>query len=83
MDNLFVGQRKEELVCSMKSEHMLEKPKDLLQTECWKKWLKGLFKMRTLPRFISWVSAAILQNNSRKGAHRQEPMKGFKMRSLM
>ena len=32
VDNLFAGQRKEELVCSMKYEHMMDKPKDELQT---------------------------------------------------
>ena len=32
VDNLFVGQRKEELEFSKKSEHMLEEPKNQLQT---------------------------------------------------
>ena len=79
IDNLFAGQRKEELVCSMKSEHMLEKPKDQLQTQSW----KGLFKIRTLPRFTIWVFVENLQKNRREGAHGQEPMKSFKLRSLM
>jgi hypothetical protein len=83
VENLFAGQRKEELEHSKKFEHMLEEQKDQLQTYCWKTWLKGLFKMRTLPRIISWVSAAILQKNSREGAHGQEPMKSFKLGSLM
>ena len=34
IDKLFEGQRKEEFECSMKSEHMLEKPKDQLPTQC-------------------------------------------------
>ena len=72
VNNLFKGQRKEDSDYLMKSEHMLE-PKDLLPTQCWKTWLKGLFKMRTLPRIVSWVSAAFLQKNSRKGAHGREP----------
>ena len=53
----------------MEFEHMLEKLKDLLQTKCWKTWLKGLFKMRTLPKFALWVSAAILHKNNKEGAH--------------
>ena len=73
VDNLFTGQRKEKLEYSKKSEHILEEPKDQLQTQSWKTWLKGLFKMRTLPRFISWVSIAIPQKNTRKRAHGQEP----------
>lgn len=76
------GQRKANYDYLMKYEHMLE-PKDLLPTQCWKTWLKGLFKMRTLTRFISWVFAAILQKKSRKGASGQDPMKSFKLGSLM
>ena len=60
MDNLFTGQRKEDSEYLMKFEHTLE-PKKLLQTQYQKTWLKGLFKKRTLPRIISWVSAANLQ----------------------
>ena len=82
-DKLCTGQMEEELVCSMNSKHMLEEPKDLLQTEYWKIWMKGLFKMRTLPRFTLWVSVAILQKNSKKGAHGKDPMNSFKMGSLM
>ena len=66
IDKLSVGQMEKELVCSMKSEHMLEY---LLQTKCWKTWLKGLFKMRTLPKFTLWVSAKILRKNIREEAH--------------
>ena len=83
IDKLIAGQMEEELVCSMKFGHMLEEPKDLLQKECWKIWLKGLFKMRTLPRFTFWVFAAILQKNNMEGAHGQEPMNSFKPRILM
>ena len=82
VDNLLTSKRKEDYDYLMKSEHMLE-PKDLFPTQYWKTWLKGLFKMRTLPKFISWVSAAILYKNSKKGAHGQEPMKSFKLGSLM
>ena len=60
VDKLFVGQRKEKLEYSKKSEHILEEPKDQLQTRSWKTWLKGLFKMRTLPKFTLWVSAEIV-----------------------
>ena len=59
-NKLYACQMEEEIVCSMKYEHMLEEPKDLLQIEWWKTWLKGLFKMRTLPGFKLWVFAAIL-----------------------
>ena len=52
VDNLFTGQRKEDSDYLMKSEYLLE-PKDLLPTQCWKTWLKGLFKMRTLPKFCN------------------------------
>ena len=83
VDNLFAGQRKEEIVCSMKSEHMLEKPKDQLQTQNWKTWLKGLFKMRTLPKFTLWVYAEILQKNIKDEAHGQDPVNNFKLESLM
>ena len=65
IDKLSTGKKEEEIVYS-KSEHMLEEPKDLLQIQCWKTWLKGLFNMRTLPRFISWVSAAILQKKQQE-----------------
>jgi len=34
IDKLSARQKEEELVCSMEFEHMLEKPKDLLQTRC-------------------------------------------------
>ena len=37
---MFAGQLKEELECSKKSEHMLEEPKNQLQTQYWKTWLK-------------------------------------------
>ena len=57
VDNLFAGQRKEELEYSNNSKHILEEPKDQLQTQRWKTWMKGLFKMRTLPKFTLWVSA--------------------------
>ena len=67
----------------MKYEHMLEEPKDLLQIGCWKIWLKGLFKMRTLPRFTLWVSAAILQKRNSERAHGDEAMKSFNMGSMM
>ena len=80
---MFVGKRKEKLECSNKSEHILEETKDHLQTQCWKTWLKGLFKMRTMPRIISWVCAANLQKNNKEGAHVQEPMNNFKLGSLM
>ena len=40
IDNLFAGKRKEELECSKKSKHMLEEPKNQLQTQYWKTWLK-------------------------------------------
>ena len=83
VDNLFSGQRKEELECSKKHEHMLEEPKDQLQTQSWKTWLKGLFKMRTLPKFTLWVFAKILHKNSREGCHGHDPMKSFKLGSLM
>ena len=33
VDNLFTGQKKEELECSKKSEYMLEEPKNQLQTQ--------------------------------------------------
>ena len=65
VDNLFASQRKEKLEYSKKSEHILKEPKDKLQTQSCKKWLKGLFKMRTLLKFKIWVSAEILQKNSR------------------
>ena len=59
VDHLFIGQRREDSDYLMKYEHMLE-PKDMLPTQCWKTWLKGLFKLITLPRIVSWVSATIL-----------------------
>ena len=40
VDNLFAVKIKEELECSKKSEHMLEEPKNQLQTQYMKKWLK-------------------------------------------
>ena len=40
VDNLFAGKRKEELKCSKKSENMLKEPKNQLQTQYWKTWLK-------------------------------------------
>ena len=79
VNNLFAGQRKEKLEYSKKSEHILEEPKD----QRWKAWLKGLFKMRTLPKFTFWVSAAILQKNNREETDGQEPMNNFKLGSLM
>ena len=82
-DKLSTGLMKEKIKFSVNSENVFEKPKELLQTKCWKTWLKGLFKMRTLPRFTIWVTAVILQKNSRERAHGQEPMKSFKMGSLM
>lgn len=83
VDNLFACQRKQDFECSKKSEHMLEEPKDQSQTQYWKTWLKGWFKMRTLLRIISWVSAASLLKSSREEAHGQEHMKSFKLGSLM
>ena len=65
-DKLSACKMEEEIVCSMKYEHMLEEPKYLLQIEWWKTWLKGLFKMRTLPRFTLWVSAEILHKKKAK-----------------
>ena len=83
VDNLFASQRKKNFECSKKYEHMLEEPKDQLPTQCWKTWLKGLFKMRTLPKIIPWVSVANLQKNGKEGAHGQEPMKSFNLGILM
>ena len=40
IDNLFAGQRKEELECSKESKHMLEEPKNQLQTQYQKTWSK-------------------------------------------
>ena len=51
IDKLSTSLMEKEFKFSMKSENVLEEPKDLLHTECWKTWLEGLFKMRTLPRF--------------------------------
>ena len=59
IDELSARQNEEKIGFS-KFEHMREEPKDLFEVQCWKTWLKGLFKMRTLPSFISWESAAIL-----------------------
>ena len=39
--------------------------------------------MRTFPRIISWVFDVNLQKNSREGSHGQDPMKSFKLESLM
>ena len=60
VNNLFTCQKKEKLEGSKKSKHMLEEPKDQLQIQCWKTWLKGLLKMRTLPKFTLWVFVGIL-----------------------
>ena len=49
----------------------------------WNSWLEGLFNMRKLPRKNPWVFARILQKNSKKGADGQDPMKSFKLGSLM
>ena len=44
VDNLFASQRKKNFECSKKYEHMLEEPKDLFLTKCWKVRLKGLLR---------------------------------------
>ena len=82
-DKLSASQMEKEFKFSIKSKNVLEERKDLLETECWKTWVKGLFKMRTLPRFTLWISAEMLQKNNREGVHGQEPMKSFKLGSLM
>ena len=60
-----------------------EEPIDLLLIECWKRWMKGIFKMRELPIFKLWVAATILQKNNREGTHGLEAMNKFKLGSLM
>ena len=82
-NRLFACQMKKEQKCSMKEEYVLEEPVDLLLTECWKRWMKEIFKMRQLPIFKLWVAAAILQKKNREGTHGLEPMNKFKLGSLM
>ena len=83
VENLFLGQRKEKIEYSKKYEHILEEPKDQLQTPRWKTWMKGLFKMRTLLEFTLWVSVQNLQKNRSEDAHGQEPIDNFKLGSMM
>ena len=56
--------------------------KDLLLTKCWEVSLKGLFEMRTLLKFTFGYLLKSKKNN-KEGTHGQEPMKSFKLGSLM